>query len=136
MTRKITHGAARIKLGLDKELRLGNLDAVRDWVFAGDYVDAMWRMLQQPAPDDYVISTGQTHAVREFCDAAFSHLGLDYHEHVVVDPKFFRPAERVTLVGDPSKAKERLGWQPGTRFTDLVNRMVDKDIQDLALQGH
>jgi GDPmannose 4,6-dehydratase len=135
VTRKITHGAALIKLGRASKLALGNLDAKRDWGYAGDYVDAMWRMLQQPTPDDYVVSTGQTHSVREFCEVAFGHLGLDYEEHVVIDERFFRPAEVDLLVGDPSKARTVLGWEPTTRFEDLVVMMVDADIAVLGGLG-
>jgi len=132
VTRKITHGAALIKLGRASKLALGNLNAKRDWGYAGDYVDAMWRMLQQPTPDDYVVSTGQTHSVREFCEVAFGHLGLDYEEHVVIDERFFRPAEVDLLVGDPSKARTDLGWEPTTRFEDLVVMMVDADMAILG----
>src|SRR6185503_8794483 len=120
VTRKITDGAARIKLGHAKELRLGNLESQRDWGFAGDYVDAMWRMLQQDEPDDYVIGTGHTCSVRDLCDAAFSHVGLDYREYVKQDPKFFRPAEVDLLVADPSKARSVLGWEPAVGFKELV----------------
>ena len=129
VTRKITDGVARIKLGLDKELRLGNLDAKRDWGFAGDYVRAMWLMLQQDTPDDYVISTNKTYSVREFCDLAFSRVGLKYQDHVVVDPKFFRPAEVDILLGDCSKAKRQLGWTPEVDLAGLVNMMVDADLE-------
>ena len=129
VTRKITDGVARIKLGLDKELRLGNLDAKRDWGFAGDYVRAMWLMLQQDTPDDYVISTNKTYSVREFCDLAFSRVGLKYQDHVVVDPKFFRPAEVDILLGDCSKAKKQLGWTPEVDLAGLVNMMVDADLE-------
>jgi len=132
VTRKITHSVARIKLGLAKELRLGNLEARRDWGFAGDYVEAMWLMLQQDKSDDYVISTGTTHAVREFCDAAFSHVGLDYHDYVVQDSRFYRPAEVDLLVGDPTKAREKLGWQPRVKFDQLIHMMVDADLKLLA----
>jgi GDPmannose 4,6-dehydratase len=132
VTRKITHSVARIKLGLAKELRLGNLEARRDWGFTGDYVEAMWLMLQQDQPDDFVISTGTTHAVREFCEAAFSHVGLDYQDYVVQDPRFYRPAEVDLLVGDPTKAREKLGWQPLVEFNDLIHMMVDADLQMLG----
>jgi len=132
VTRKITNSVARIKLGLAKELRLGNLEARRDWGFAGDYVEAMWLMLQQDIPDDYVISTGITHAVREFCDAAFSHVGLDYHDYVVQDPRFYRPAEVDLLVGDPTKAREKMGWQPRVEFAELIHMMVDADLKLLG----
>jgi GDPmannose 4,6-dehydratase len=129
VTRKITHHAAKIKLGLATELRLGNLDAQRDWGFAGDYVEAMWRMLQQDGPDDYVVATGETHEVREFCDVAFSHVGLDYRDFVVQDERFMRPAEVDLLVGDASKARAELGWELKTSFTDLVQMMVDADLE-------
>jgi GDPmannose 4,6-dehydratase len=132
VTRKITHAVAQIKLGQLDELRLGNLDAQRDWGFAGDYVDAMWRMLQADEPDDFVIATGHTHTVREFCRIAFEHVGLNYEDHVVIDHKFFRPAEVDLLIGDPSKAKEKLGWTPTTTFEDLVTMMVDADIALLS----
>jgi GDPmannose 4,6-dehydratase len=127
-TRKISHGAARIKLGLADDLRLGNLDSKRDWGYAGDYVEAMWLMLQQGRPDDYVVATGETHSVREFCQLAFDRVGLDWQKHVVVDEKFFRPAEVDLLVGDSSKAREVLGWKPKTSFEELVNLMVDADV--------
>src|SRR5690606_4280631 len=112
VTRKVTHGVARIKLGLSSELRLGNLDAQRDWGYAGDYVRAMWLMLQQDKPDDYVVSTGRTHSVQRLCELAFEAAGLDWREYVVVDPQFMRPAEVDLLVGDASKAREKLGWEP------------------------
>ena len=131
VTRKVTDGVARIKLGLTRELRLGNLDARRDWGFAGDYVDAMWRMLQQQEPRDYVIGTGQTHSVRELVEAAFGHVGLDYRKHVTTDPKYMRPAEVDLLQADPSKAREELGWTPKVRFTELVAMMVDADLERL-----
>ena len=133
VTRKISYGVASIKLGLEEKLSLGNLDAKRDWGFAGDYVEAMWLMLQQETPDDYVICSGMTHSVREFCDLAFSHLDLNYEEHVVVDERFFRPAEVDLLVGDYSKAKKILNWKPVTSFEDLVAMMVDADLA--LLQG-
>ncbi len=132
VTRKITHGAARIKLGLAKELRLGNLESRRDWGFAGDYVEAMWRMLQAEKPDDFVVGTGETHSVREFCEKAFGHLGLDYEQYVVVDPRFYRPAEVDLLVSDPSHAKNVLGWQPQVNFEGLVQMMVEADIKRLG----
>ena len=135
VTRKITHGAAQIALGQATELRLGNLDAKRDWGFAGDYVEAMWRMLQQEAPDDFVICTGETHSVREFCEFAFGRAGLDYKDHVVVDERFFRPAEVDLLVGDAAKAEAQLGWRPRTRFSQLVEMMVDHDLETLQRQG-
>jgi len=128
VTRKITHAVANIKLGRQQELRLGNLEAQRDWGFAGDYVEAMWRMLQQDEPDDYVVATGETHSVREFCEIAFGHAGLNYEDHVVIDEKFFRPAEVDLLIGNPAKAEKVLGWQRKTSFRDLVTRMVDADI--------
>ena len=128
VTRKISYGAASIKLGLEEKLSLGNLDAKRDWGFAGDYVEAMWMMLQQEKPDDYVICSGMTHSVREFCDLAFSHLGLNYEDHVVVDEQFFRPAEVDLLVGDYGKAKRVLAWEPSTSFKDLVTMMVEADL--------
>ena len=123
---------ARIKLGLTNELRLGNLDGRRDWGFAGDYSEAMWLMLQQDKPDDYVICTGDTHSVREFCDAAFSHVGLDYQDYVVQDERFYRPAETKLLVGDPKRARENLGWEPRVSFEELVTMMVDADLQYLG----
>lgn len=130
VTRKITDAVARIKLGLQNELRLGNLDALRDWGYAKDYVECMWLMLQQDKPDDYVIATGETHSVREFCDIAFSHVGLDYQKYVVTDPKFFRAAEVDLLLGDPSKAINKLGWTPQkTTFEQLVHLMVDSDLE-------
>lgn len=135
VTRKITHGVAQIALGQATELRLGNLDAKRDWGFAGDYVEAMWRMLQQEAPDDFVICTGETHSVREFCEFAFGRAGLDYKDHVVVDERFFRPAEVDLLVGDAAKAETQLGWRPRTRFNQLVEMMVDHDLETLQRQG-
>ena len=128
VTRKISYGAASIKLGLEEKLSLGNLDAKRDWGFAGDYVEAMWKMLQQEEPDDYVICSGMTHSVREFCDLAFSHMELNYEDHVVVDEQFFRPAEVDLLVGDYGKAKNVLSWEPSTSFKDLVTMMVEADL--------
>jgi len=132
VTRKITMGVAAIKQGRAKELRLGNLDAKRDWGYAKDYVEAMWLILQQEKPDDYVIATGETHSVREFLEAAFSQVGLDWQKHVVVDPKYFRPAEVDLLLGDPSKAKAKLGWQPKTGFKELVRLMVEADLAGAA----
>jgi GDPmannose 4,6-dehydratase len=129
VTRKVTDAAARIKLGLQKELRIGNLDARRDWGFAGDYVRAMWLMLQQPAPDDYVIASGQAHTVRELVEVAFDHVGLDWQKYTVQDPAFIRPAEVDLLLGDPSKARRVLGWQPEVSFEQLVRMMVDADLQ-------
>jgi GDPmannose 4,6-dehydratase len=128
VTRKITDAVARIKLGSQKELRMGNLDAKRDWGFAGDYVRAMWMMLQQDAADDYVVATGETHSVREFLQIAFSHVGLNFEDYVVIDPEFIRPAEVELLLGNPAKAKEKLGWQPEVSFEQLVTRMVDADM--------
>jgi GDPmannose 4,6-dehydratase len=132
VTRKITHGVARIKLGLATELRLGNLQARRDWGYAGDYVRAMWLMLQQDGPDDYVVSTGETHSVEEFVSRAFEHVGLDWRKHVVVDPQFYRPAEVDLLLGDPAKAQRQLGWRPEVSFERLVTMMVDADLAALA----
>jgi GDPmannose 4,6-dehydratase len=132
VTRKITHGVARIKHGLQDKLSLGNLDAQRDWGFAGDYVRAMWLMLQEDTPSDYVVSTNQTHSVREFCEIAFARAGLNWENHVVVDERFFRPAEVDLLVGDSAKARERLGWQPEVDFAGLVEMMVDADLQQVA----
>jgi GDPmannose 4,6-dehydratase len=128
VTRKITHGVARIKAGLDDKLSLGNLDSKRDWGFAGDYVRGMWLMLQQETPDDFVVSTGETHSVREFCEVAFGRVGLDYRDYVVVDERFMRPAEVDLLVGDASKAHKVLGWQPEVSFSGLVEMMVDADV--------
>ncbi|MDP3760624.1 MAG: GDP-mannose 4,6-dehydratase [Ramlibacter sp.] len=129
VTRKVTDGVARIKLGLQKELRLGNIDARRDWGFAGDYVDAMWRMLQQEKGDDYVVATGHTTTVREMCRIAFSHVGLSYEDHVVIDPKFFRPAEVDVLLGNPAKAERLLGWTATTSLEQLISMMVDADMR-------
>jgi GDPmannose 4,6-dehydratase len=129
VTRKITMGLAAIKKGRSKELRLGNLDAKRDWGFAGDYVEAMWRMLQQDQPGDYVVATGETYSVRQFLDEAFGYVGLDWKDFVVVDPRFFRPAEVDLLLGDPTKAKTVLGWQPKVGFRELVRMMVDADLE-------
>ena len=128
VTRKITRAATRIKLGLQEKLYLGNISAKRDWGYAGDYVEAMWLMLQQDKPDDYVIATNETHSVREFLEAAFAHAGLDSKQHVEIDPRYYRPAEVDLLIGDYSKAKRQLGWEPKTRFVDLVKLMVDADI--------
>jgi GDPmannose 4,6-dehydratase len=132
VTRKVSDGVARIKLGLARELRLGNLDAHRDWGYAGDYVEAMWRMLQPPEPRDYVIGTGVTHSVRDLVEIAFRRVGLDWREHVVTDPAFIRPAEVDVLLADPSKAKAELGWTPTVGFADLVSMMVDADLERLA----
>jgi len=131
VTRKISDGVARIAVGMERELRLGNLDAKRDWGFAGDYVKAMWAMLQHSTPDDYVISTGETHSVREFVELAFEHVGMDWRKHVVIDPRFIRPAEVDLLVGDPAKAKKVLGWQPEVSFKELVKMMVASDVDRL-----
>jgi GDPmannose 4,6-dehydratase len=128
VTRKVTHGAARIKAGLDSELRLGNLEAKRDWGYAGDYVRAMWSMLQRDSPEDYVVSTGETHSVRELCEIAFERAGLKWEDHVVVDDRFFRPAEVDMLVGDSTKARSDLGWENNVGFVQLVEMMVDADI--------
>jgi len=132
VTRKITTGLAAIKRGRASELRLGNLDAKRDWGFAGDYVEAMWLMLQQERPDDYVVATGETHSVREFLEEAFRHVGLHWQDYVRVDPKYFRPAEVDLLLGDPSKARRVLGWQPKVSFRELVQLMVDADLEAAA----
>ena len=132
VTRKITHAVARIKRGLDRELVLGNLDARRDWGFAGDYVDAMWRMLQQDEPRDFVVATGETHSVREFCEAAFNVVGLNWMEHVRVDDKFKRPAEVPDLCGDASRIREALGWTPKVTFRELVEMMVRADLEQVA----
>ncbi|HWJ57873.1 MAG TPA: GDP-mannose 4,6-dehydratase [Vicinamibacterales bacterium] len=132
VTRKVTDGVARIKLGLAKELRMGNLDARRDWGFAGDYVRAMWLMLQQDVPDDYVIATGETHSVRELIEVAFGHAGLDWKKHVTLDQRFLRPAEVDLLIGTPEKAKARLGWTPTVDFAGLVKMMVDADLARLG----
>lgn len=129
VTRKITDGVARIKSGLTKELRLGNLESRRDWGFAGDYVEAMWLMLQQEVPGNFVIGTGETHSVREFCEIAFGHVGLDYNEFVIQDERYYRPAEVDLLISDPSKARSVLGWEPAVSFKELVIRMVDADME-------
>jgi len=134
VTRKITRALAHIRAGLQAKLYLGNLDAKRDWGYAEEYVEAMWLMLQQEQPDDYVIATGETHSVQEFLDVAFAHAGLDWHEYVEEDPRYHRPAEVDLLIGDPSKAKKQLGWEARTRFNDLVKLMVDADIRLLADQ--
>jgi GDPmannose 4,6-dehydratase len=128
VTRKVTDGAARIKLGRATELRMGNLDAKRDWGYAGDYVRAMWLMLQQDRPDDFVIATGETRTVQELVETAFGHVGLDWRKHIVLDPKFIRPAEVDLLVGDASKAKKKLGWAPTVTFQQMIERMVDADM--------
>jgi GDPmannose 4,6-dehydratase len=132
VTRKVTDAVARIKLGLATELPMGNLDAKRDWGFAGDYVEAMWMMLQQPVGDDYVVATGETHTVERLVEVAFSHVGLDWKDHVTLDERFVRPAEVDLLIGDPAKAREKLGWQPKVGFEQLVQMMVDSDLERLA----
>ena len=132
VTRKVSDGVARIKLGLASELRLGNLDAQRDWGYAGDYVDAMWRMLQQAEPRDYVIGTGETHTVRELVEVAFSHVGLEWQRYVRSDPKFIRPAEVDVLLADPTRARKELGWTPTVHFRELVTMMVDEDLKRLG----
>ena len=135
VTRKVTDGVARIKLGLAQNLRLGNLNAHRDWGFAGDYVRAMWMMLQQDSPDDYVIATGESHSVQELVELAFSHVGLDWQQHVIEDPSLIRPAEVDTLLGDWSHAREKLGWKPEVSFAQLVQMMVDADLALLGDSG-
>lgn len=134
VTRKITRAVARIKAGLDRKLYLGNLDAKRDWGYAKEYVEAMWLMLQQDEPDDYVVATGETHSVREFLEEAFSHVQLDWQEHVEIDPKYYRPAEVDLLVGDAGKAKRKLGWEPKTTFKELTRLMVDADVEALEAE--
>lgn len=131
VTRKISRAVAKISLGQEMELRLGNLDAIRDWGFAGDYMQAMWLILQQASADDFIIASGETHSVREFCEIAFSHLGLDYRDHVVPDPDNFRSAEIVSLVGNPEKAKRLLGWEPTVTFSGLVKMMVEADLKSI-----
>lgn len=131
VTRKVTDGVARIKLGLAKDLKLGNLDAKRDWGFAGDYVEAMWLMLQQNTPDDYVIATGETRTVKELVQVAFNRVGLDWEQYVKIDPAFIRPAEVDLLIGDPKKAQEKLGWKPRVSFEQMINMMVDADLERL-----
>ena len=135
VTRKITHAVARIKHDKDEELRLGNLDARRDWGFAGDFVQAMWLMLQQDKPDDFVIATGETRTIREFCQVAFDRAGLDWENYVVIDERFFRPAEVNILLGDAAKASETLGWKPETSFEKMVQLMVDHDLEMVAKQS-
>ena len=132
VTRKVSDGVARIRLGLDRELRLGNLEARRDWGFAGDYVRAMWLMLQQPTPDDYVVATGKSHSVRDLVEVAFGHVGLDWKQYVEVDPKFLRPAEVDHLIGNAAKARQTLGWAPSVDFAGLVGMMVDGDVERLS----
>jgi len=134
VTRKITRALAHIKAGLQKKLYLGNLDAKRDWGYAKEYVEAMWLMLQQPEPDDYVIATGETHSIREFLDLASEHAGLDWKKHVEIDPRYYRPAEVDLLIGDSSKARQKLGWEPKTKFAELVKLMMEADIK--LLQDH
>jgi GDPmannose 4,6-dehydratase len=129
VTRKVTDAAVKIKLGLQKDLCLGNIDAKRDWGFAGDYVDAMWRMLQQSKPDDFVIATGRTTSVRDMCEIAFSYLGLSHEDHIVIDEKFYRPAEVEVLIGSAAKAKEKLGWEAKTSLEELIIMMVDADMK-------
>jgi GDPmannose 4,6-dehydratase len=135
VTRKVTDAVARIKLGKQKELRLGNIDAKRDWGFAGDYVEAMWLMVQQPQPDSYVIATGRSTTVRDMCRIAFSHVGMKYEDYVVVDPKFFRPAEVDVLLGNPAKAKAKLGWQARTSIEQLISMMVDADMRRVSKEA-
>ena len=134
VTRKVSNAVAKIKLGLSKELKLGNLEAKRDWGYAGDYVKAMWLMLQQDEPDDYVIATGETHSVKEFAEIAFSHVGLNYQDYLKIDEIFYRPAEVHLLKGDYSKGKKILGWEPTISFKELIGMMVDADIQALSCQ--
>jgi GDPmannose 4,6-dehydratase len=129
VTRKITRAAARIKLGVQEKLYLGNLDAQRDWGFAGDYVEAMWLMLQQPSADDYVVAMNELHTVREFCELSFGRLGLDYQDFVEIDPRYFRPAEVDLLLGDATKGRTKLGWTPRVSFQELVEMMVDSDLE-------
>ena len=131
VTRKVTDGVAKIKLGLEDELRLGNLDAKRDWGYAPDFVEAMYLMLQQDKPENFVIATGEMHSIRDLCTAAFEHVGLNWEDHVKVDKRFLRPAEVDLLLGDPSKAKDKLGWEPRTSFEEMIQRMVDSDIERL-----
>ena len=132
VTRKVTDAVARIKLGKQKELRLGNIDAKRDWGFAGDYVEAMWLMMQQDQADDYVVATGTTTTVRDMLDIAFRHVGLSYEDHVIIDEKFFRPAEVDVLLGNPAKATAKLGWKPKTSLQELITMMVEADLKRLA----
>lgn len=135
VTRKVTDAVARIKQGKQKELRLGNIDAKRDWGFAGDYVQAMWLMLQQDIPDDYVIATGKTTTVRDMVQIAFAHVGLNYEDYVVIDPAFFRPAEVDVLLGDPAKAKAKMGWEAKTSLQELIVMMVEADLRRVAREG-
>ncbi len=136
VTRKITRSVANIKQGLDDKLYLGNLDAKRDWGYAGDYIEGMWMMMQQPEPDDYVLATGETHSVREFVELAFDYAGLDWRKHVEIDPRYFRPAEVDLLLGDATKARTRLGWEPKVTFKELVRMMVDADIELVRTKVH
>ena len=136
VTRKVSHGVARVVCGMDDKLALGNLDSQRDWGYAGDYVRAMWLMLQRDEPDDFVVATGETHSVRQLCEIAFAHAGLDWQEHVVVDDRFLRPAEVDLLVGDATKARTVLGWEQTVDFTELVGMMVDSDVEQLRRTGH
>jgi GDPmannose 4,6-dehydratase len=136
VTRKVTRAVARIKAGLEDKLYLGNLDAKRDWGYAKEYVDAMWLMLQQAEPDDYVVATGETHSVRELLEEAFSYVGLDWHKHLAIDQRYYRPAEVDFLIGDPSKAKRKLGWEAKTKFKDLVRLMVDADMETAKKEAH
>jgi GDPmannose 4,6-dehydratase len=136
VTKKVTNAVAKIKLGLSKELRMGNLDAKRDWGFAGDFVEAMWLMLQQDTPEDFVISTGETHSIEKLVETAFTHVGLEWKDHVVIDPKFVRPAEVDLLLGDSSQAREKLKWEPKIKFEELIRMMVDFDIKRYEAQKH
>jgi GDPmannose 4,6-dehydratase len=136
VTRKVTRAASRIKAGLEDKLYLGNLEAKRDWGYAKEYVEAMWLMLQQEEPDDYIVSTGETHSVRELLEEAFSYVGLDWHKHVEIDPRYYRPAEVDLLIGDPAKAKQKLGWEAKTKFKDLVRLMVDADVETASKEIH
>jgi GDPmannose 4,6-dehydratase len=136
VTRKVTRAVAHIKFGLQDKLFLGNLDAKRDWGFAADYVEGMWSMLQQDEPDDYVLATGETHSIRELLDVAFSHAELDWKKYVEIDPRYFRPAEVDLLLGDPSKAQEKLGWRPRVGFQELIKMMVDSDIELVKTRIH
>ena len=136
VTRKVTRAASRIKAGLEHKLYLGNLDAKRDWGYAKEYVEAMWLMLQQEEPDDYVVATGETHSVRELLEEAFSYVGLDWHKHVEIDPRYYRPTEVDLLIGDPTKAQRKLGWEAKTKFKDLVRVMIDADIETAKKEAH
>jgi GDPmannose 4,6-dehydratase len=136
VTRKVTRAASRIKAGLEHTLYLGNLDTKRDWGYAKEYVEAMWLMLQQEEPDDYIVATGETHSIRELLEEAFSYVGLDWHKHVEIDPRYYRPAEVDLLMGDPSKAKRKLGWEAKTKFKELVRLMVDADMETAKREAH